>query len=153
MRYIGVDLHTNCFTVCILTESGRVRFQEYRLKELKAFVKTLQTTDALAVEATGNTRFFREAVAAHVAKVVVVDPGQFEVIKKSVKKTDKNDAQLLAWFLSKDMLPAARMKDKTQAPISSLVHTRDKLVKLRTTRINKIHGIVVAHGLESRKEA
>jgi transposase len=153
MRYLGVDLHTNCFTVCVRSESGKEKLVTYRMSELTRFVKTLKETDKLAVEATGNTRFFIDAVEPHIKEAVAVNPGKFEVIKASIKKTDKNDAKLLALFLSKDMLPEARLKDKQQAQISSLVGTRDKLVKLRTTLLNKIHNILNHHGIKSKKEA
>ena len=66
----------------------------------------------MAVEITGNTRLFHDAVAPHVARVVVVDTNQFRVISQSVKKTDPHDARLLSLYLSKNMLPEVRMKDK-----------------------------------------
>lgn len=153
MRYLGVDLHTNSFTVCCRTESGKEKLATYRMSELELFLKTLKDTDKLAVEATGNTRFFIDRVKPYVDETIAVDPNKFEVIKSSIKKTDKNDARLLSWFLSKDMLPEARLKDKKQSQISSLVGTRDKLVKLRTTLLNKIHGILNCHGIKSKKEA
>ena len=92
-RYIGVDLHRNQFTVCILAENGREYLSEYRLEQLPHFVSKLRPTDELAVEVTGNTRLFYDAVAPHVAKVVVVNPTQFRLIRQSVKKTDPHDAQ------------------------------------------------------------
>jgi len=63
-----------------------------------------------------------------VSKVVVVNPNQFEVIRKSVKKTDRHDARTLALFLSKDMLPESRLKEPAHAQLNSVAHTRDKLV-------------------------
>ena len=60
----------------------------------------------------------------------MINPSQFKVISKSVKKTDKNDARVIAEFLSKDMVPEVKMKDKKTAQINSLANTRDKLVKL-----------------------
>lgn len=75
------------------------------------------------------------------------------MVKRSVAKTDKRDAANLALFLAKDLLPEARMKDTAQAELSSLVGTRDKLVKQRTALINKLHARSVAHGRRERKEA
>ena len=37
-RYIGVDLHRNQFTVCVIAENGREYFSEYRLEHLARFV-------------------------------------------------------------------------------------------------------------------
>lgn len=88
-----------------------------------------------------------------VAECVVVNPSQFEVIKQSFKKTDKNDSEALARFLNKGLLPSSWMKDELHAEVNSLANTRDKLVKLRTILLNKIHAHLKGAGYESRKEA
>ena len=51
----------------------------------------------LAIEATDNSRWFREQVQDHVACVVVVTLGKFEVIRRSVKKTDRNNTRAIAF--------------------------------------------------------
>lgn len=152
-RFIGVDLHPNCFTVCVLNQQGTQTFQDYKLADLEPFTAGLRRTDSVAVEATGNTRFFCEHLTGRVKRVVVVNPRQFEVIKRSAAKTDKRDAANLALFLSKGLLPEARMKEREQAELSSLVQTRDKLVKQRTALINKLHARSNSHGRPLRKEA
>jgi len=152
MRYLGVDLHTNSFTVCYLT-GNRNRLRTYRLKDLLQFKKGLKKTDELAVEATGNTRYFVDSIKSTISEVSIVNPKQFSIIRKSVKKTDKNDAKSIAYFLSKEMLPVVRIKTKKQSQISSLVGTRDKLVKLRTSLFNKIHNIFNSYGINIKKES
>jgi transposase len=151
-RYVGVDLHRNRFTVCVLAENGREYLSEYRLEQLPLFVRRLRPSDELAVEVTGNTRLFYNAVVSHVAKVVVVNPTQFKVVRDSVKKTDPHDARALAFFLSKGMLPEVRMKDKLHAQLASLTQTRDMLVKQRTALKNKINNILSAHGINLPRE-
>jgi transposase len=151
MRFIGVDLHSNQITVCYLTKSGQETHRTFSLKDLAEFQKTLRRTDRLAVEATGNTRWFVSQINELVASVVIVNPNQFEVIRKSVKKTDRHDARALALFLSKELLPEARLKDERAAEINSLATTRDKLVKLRTTLVNKLHALHRGRGWQSRK--
>lgn len=151
MRFIGVDLHSNQLTACYLTSSGQETHRTFGLKNLADFQKTLRRSDRLAVEATGNTRWFVAQIKARVAALVIVNPSQFEVIRKSVKKTDRHDARALALFLSKELLPEARLKDERAAEINSLAATRDKLVKLRTTLINKLHALHRGRGIESRK--
>jgi transposase len=153
MRDLGVDLHSNSFTVAFRNGSGRVGVRSYKLERLSEFARVLKKTDRIAVEATGNTRYFVDKVSALVSEVVVVNPNRFEIIKSSVNKTDGNDAKTLALFLSKDMIPKARLKTEDSARLSSLVGTRDKLVKLRTTLINKIHNLLNSQGIKSKKEA
>jgi len=152
-RHIGIDLHRNQFTCCVRLENGRNYLTEWKLEDLPRFVKKLRPADEIAVEVTGNTRLFYEAVAPSVARVVAVDPNQFKVISHSVKKTDPNDARNLALYLEKDLLPEVRMKDKTQAQLASLTQTRDTLVKLRTALKNKVNNILSAHGINLEKEA
>jgi transposase len=153
MSYLGVDLHSNSFTVCYRSSQGKERIATFDIRRVGQFRKTLRKRDELAVEATGNTSWFVEQISDRVSKVVVVDPHQFKVIRKSVKKTDKHDAKTLAYFLSKDMLPEARMKSKENAQLHSLAGTRDKLVKQRTALINKIHNVLNSHGLKYKKES
>jgi transposase len=152
-RHIGIDLHRNKFTCCVRLENGRNYLTDWKLEDLPRFVKKLRPNDEIAVEVTGNTRLFRDAVAPHVARVVAVDPSQFKVISHSVKKTDPNDARNLALYLEKDLLPEVRMKDKAQAQLASLAQTRDTLVKLRTSLKCKINNILSAHGINLEKEA
>jgi len=154
-RYIGVDLHTNSITACYLEEGVDTRFKTYQLTPaaLRCFIQSLQPDDELAVESTGNTEFFVEAVSDAVSRVVVVNPRQFKVITSSVKKTDKNDAQTLAFFLSKDMLPESRRKSKEHQQVGSLSQTRDKFVKSRTYFMNKVHGILNTNGIKLKKES
>jgi len=152
-RYIGIDLHRNCFTACLRLENGREYLKTWKLERLETFASKLRPTDEVAVEVTGNTRLFHDAVAPHVGRVVTVNPSQFKVITHSVKKTDPNDARNLALYLAKDLLPEVRMKDKTRAQIASLTQTRDSMVKLRTALKNKVNNICSAHGVNLTKES
>jgi transposase len=152
-HYIGIDLHRRRFTCCVRLENGRNYLSDWSLARLPQFVKTLRPSDEIAVEVTGNTRLFYDAVAPHVARVVVVDPNQFRVISHSVKKTDPNDARSLALYLAKGLLPEVRMKEKAQAEVASLTQTRDRLVKLRTAMKNKVNNLLSARGIELDKEA
>lgn len=154
-RHIGVDLHTNSITVCYLETDKEERFKTYQLTAaaLRCFKQSLKPTDKLAVEATGNTEFFVSAVEDKVSKVEIVNPGQFDVIRKSVSKTDKNDARSLAYFLSKEMLPTCRRKSKAHQRVGSLSQTRDKFVKSRTYFMNKVHGILNGCGIKLKKES
>jgi transposase len=152
-RYLGVDLHRNCFTVCTLGEDGKSELKKWSIHSLGEFAQEVQATDAVAVEATGNARYFCQALQAKGCRLVVVNPHQFQVISRSVKKTDARDAKTLAEFLAKDMLPEVRLKEDLPAEIASLLQTRDKLVKLRTTLKNKINNLLAARGILIRRES
>ena len=154
MAFIGVDLHTNSFTICRLRDDGSEGFETFALSAsaLQAFCQSLDADDEIAVESTGNTTWFCDEIRACVGRIVVVNPRQFQVIRKSVNKTDRNDARSLAFFLSKDMLPETRLKSTAEAELGSLVATRDVFVKQRTMLLNKIHAMFVRRGCKLKKE-
>ncbi|HUZ95272.1 MAG TPA: IS110 family transposase [Edaphobacter sp.] len=152
-RYLGVDLHRTQFTVCTRWESGRTYLRQWPIKELKLFAGQLRKGDEIAVEATGNTRLFYDAVVEHVERVAVVNPAQFKVISQSVKKTDRNDAELLALYLAKGLLPEVRMKERNQREMSHLAQTRDLLVKQRSALKAKINNLLSAEGINLKREA
>jgi len=152
-QYIGVDLHRNSFTTCVWNEEGKSEIKRWPIQGLKVFARGLSAEDEVAVEATGNVRMFSEALKESGCRVRVVNPHQFDVISRSVKKTDEHDAKILAEFLAKGMLPEVRMKDGLQARVASLVQTRDKLVKLRTVLKNKVNNLLAGHGILLRKES
>ncbi len=154
-RYIGVDLHTNSLTACYFEKDNETHFKTYQLTPgaLRCFKQSLRPSDELAVEATGNTEFFVEAMSGAASRIVIVNPRAFKVICHSVKKTDKNDARTLSYFLSKDMLPEARRKSKAHQKVCSLSQTRDKFVKSRTYFMNKVHGILNTCGIKLKKES
>lgn len=153
MRFIGVDLHTTTLTVCYLTSMSEFRFEKYDLAQIESFAARLEADDELAVEATGNTRWFIGQVEKRVARVVVVNPREFEVTKKSVKKTDRRDALNLARFLAVDMLPEVRRKSESAETVARLNETRAKLVRLKTCLLNKIHALAVSRGWKLKKES
>jgi hypothetical protein len=119
MSYVGVDLHQNSITVCRRTSEGSEAFETLTLSpaDMECFCLSLDADDELAIEATGNSAWFRDQVLPCVGRVVVVNPSQFKVIRKSVKKTDRNDAAALALFLVKDMLPETRAKTGRSAAV------------------------------------
>lgn len=153
-RYIGVDLHKNTFTVCYLSkESQELKSFKVSKSGIEGFKATLGKSDEVAVESTGNTGYFVREIKRAAKVVRIINPTQFKVISHSVKKTDEKDAEIIAKYLSKGLVPEVRMKSKEDAQLSSLIGTRDKFVKLRTMLKNKIHNILNANGIVTKKES
>ncbi len=153
-RCIGVDLHKKSFTVCYKDKGVEEKTAEYRTtaKGIEEFKGTLRKRDKVAVESTGNTGHFAREIEGCVGSIKIVNPTQFKIIANSVRKTDKLDAGTIAEYLSKGLIPEVRMRSKEQSQTASLIGTRDKLVKLRTALKNKIHNILNANGIITRKE-
>ena len=151
-RHIGIDLHTNSFTACILREGVDAESLTLLLESgMERFIKMLQPGDEVAVESTGNSRWFRERVQEHVGRVVVVAPSQFKVIRHSVKKTDKNDARAIATFLGAGLLPEARVKSRVQAELATAIKLHEQGTRQRVQCINTVHAMFNAHGIKIKK--
>lgn len=151
-RNIGIDLHRNNFVAATRAENGRTYLRTWKMEELDRYAATLRPDDRLAVEMTTNTRLFHDAVRPAVRDVQVVNTTQFKVITKSTKKTDKHDAQTLALYLEKDMLPTVRLKEVAQGQLAALVSTRDTLVKQRTSLKNKVNNRFAMYGRPIQRE-
>jgi transposase len=153
-RYLGVDLHKNCFTVCYLNRKGEYQLQTFRVSErgIAEFCATLGKTDEVAVESTGNTGYFVGQITPCVNRVRIVNPSQFKIIAQSVKKTDAHDALTLARYLAKGLIPEVRMRKKEERQLHSLIGTRDKFIKLRSALKNKLHNILNANGIVTPRE-
>ena len=108
-----------------------------------------ESTIELAVEATGNARYFKNKMEAEGFGVLVVNTSKFKVITMSTKKTDANDAATLAFYLSKDMLPQSHLCDQTSEEIRRMLKTRSILVSSTVKIKNQIHGMLLGYGIET----
>ena len=113
--YVGVDLHKTQFTVnAIDGETGEVvligmfrtdceGYNAY-IEKMHCIEEKSGNSIEMAVEATGNARYFKNRMEKEGFGVVVVNTNKFKVIAESTKKTDANDAATLAFYLSKGIL-------------------------------------------------
>jgi transposase len=114
---------------------------------------SLKRSDEIAVEATGNTRWFCEQVQKKAGEIRIVNPRGFEVIKSWAKKTDEHDAKNLAKFLKANLLPEVRRKSVEAEVVQRMNETRTKFVRMQTSLKNKIHGLAVSRGWKLKKES
>ncbi|NQY82894.1 MAG: transposase [Alphaproteobacteria bacterium] len=99
-----------------------------------------------------DVAWFCDEVCPCIGRIVVVNPGQFQVIRQSVKKTDHNDAHTSAFFLFKDMLPETHLKSVAEAELVSLVQTHDSFVRSCALLLNRIHALYNRRGTKFKKE-
>src|SRR5208337_3383858 len=147
--YVGVDLHKTQFTTFYRKEGQDGKHQIFvndskGYRDFKTHLGKITCADdevRIAVESTGNTRYFKNTVEPWGCEVVVVNTLKFKVINESVKKTDKHDARTLAEFLEKDMLPEAHICSWKSEELRRLLKVRQTLVRTTVTVKNQIHGM------------
>lgn len=155
---VGIDLHKTQFTVCALNEDGEYLVERiYRTTEegYSDFIQEMHSQEdkgysvELAVETTGNARFFKNRMEKEGFVVKVVNTNRFKVITLSTKKTDANDAATLAYYLMKEMLPEAHLCSQTSEEVRRLLKTRSVLVQSMVKIKNQIHGMMLGYGIET----
>jgi len=153
VTYIGVDLHKEQFTVCYRVTEGNETIREFDNGEegISDFKQTLSCLDMVAVEAVGRARYFVKQIAPLVRKVVLVTPWKYAILTTSIKKTDANDARVLALGLEKDILPVARLRTEAAHQVRALLNARELLVAHRVRLMNVMESIVANYGIKIPK--
>ena len=85
MSFIGVDLHTTSFTVCRLAADGSEAFETWQLAaaDLDRFCLSLDADDEIAVEATGNSAWFRDPFNYPHRRFAVLHRGRCRSIERA----------------------------------------------------------------------
>ncbi len=154
---VGVDLHKTQFTVCALDEeTGAIELEDEFRTNADGYVDFINRMHGveeerghvieLAVESTGNARFFKNKMEAEGFGVVVVNTNKFKVITMSTNKNDAHDAETLAFYLLKEMLPESHLCDQTSEEIRRMLKTRSILVQATVKMKNQIHGMMLGYG-------
>ena len=156
---VGVDLHTTQFTVCALVEGDLIIHEEvYPTTEegYRSFIKWAHGAEeeykygvSIAIEATGNARYFRNMMEHEDFSVIVINTMKFKVIVASATKTDKRDAYTIAYFLGKDMLPESHLCDQDTEELRKLLSERSDLVSLMVKTKNKAHALLRGYGIQT----
>lgn len=157
---IGVDLHKTQFTVRMLSEDRKIDESGIYPTRNNGYQRFLEVVDSVvekgykptvAVESTGNTRFFMNKLLSAGIEVKVVNTLKFKVINESVKKTDGHDARTLAEFLEKDMLPESVLCSQESEDIRRVIKTRAILVKSLVSMKNQVHALLLGYGIETKR--
>jgi len=151
--WVGVDLHKGQFTCYVKGEKGAYRRFATNAAGYTAFLRMLEMFRAneqeceVAVESTGNARYFVTMVQRLGVQVRVINTLKFKVVNESVNKTDRHDAKTIAEFLAKDMLPEARLCGEKSEALRRLVKSRTMLVTTVVKLKNQVHGVALGYGL------
>ena len=130
MNFIGVDLHKKIITVCVMDERLAVLARKTlycdQPDRIVEFFRQFRPFKVV-VEATASYHWLVELVEPLAEKVVLANPKKLRVIAESTKKTDRLDAQVLAEFLARDMIPQSYIPTPRQRQHRALVrHRQDR---------------------------
>lgn len=153
MYYVGVDLHKKVIMVCVM-DANRKIVQRAKLypNEPRRIVEFFEALEEYQVvfEATASYRWFAELLEPTAKEIVLANPAKLRVIAESTKKTDKLDAQILAEFLARDMVPRSYMPTPRQRQHRALVRHRDYLRRRETSVKCKIRHVLADYNADRK---
>jgi transposase len=110
MKYVGIDLHRQTISICVVNKERTVlerkRFLCSDVKRILAWFRELGEFE-FVVEAMGTYDWLVELLEPLAKRWLLANPSKMRVIAQTAKKTDREDAQTLAEFLALGLIPRA----------------------------------------------
>ena len=157
MAFIGVDLHSNRFTVARMSignEELTIMKDTYTFESesYRRFEESLDSEDYLLVENSTNAFWFHDLICDQVEACYVYNTNE---VKRKGNKNDKLDAEKLAKKLGyyvlmggdeKD-LPTVYVPEEKVRELRGLTTTYQMYNKMKTQMKNRIHSILKQNGI------
>lgn len=152
---IGCDLGDKKSELCVLQADGTVERPKpvrTRAEELTAFFSKAAKAHVV-IEVGAHSRWVTELLEKLGHRVTVANPRKVQLITASAKKSDRNDAELLARLGRADptlLSPVKHRSNQVQADLA-VAKARDQLVKTRTALVNHVRGTCKSFGVKLAK--
>jgi transposase len=149
-EYIGIDLHKQFFQACAVDSTG-VRQWEGRFPRTEGGVTLLRArcaaTTVIAVEATGPTWAFVDALVPTGATVCVVDPRKTKLKAGVAAKTDRLDARRLADAVRRESVVSIYVPTPAVRELRELCRARHQVIRLRSRVSQMIRALLLRSGV------
>lgn len=144
--YAGIDLHSSSNHIGIINEQDRRVFRKKLANDLGRILEALapfkKDLKGVVVESTFNWYWLVDALMDQGFQLHLANPSAIQKYKGLKHSDDNHDAFWLAHLLRLGILPEGYIYPKAQRPVRDLLRKRGHLVKLRTSLILSLQGIV-----------
>jgi transposase len=150
MFFVGLDLGDKFSYITIIDQDGEM-IEESRLPTTKAsFQRKFATLQPcrVAMEVGSHSRWVSQQLKDLGHDVLVANARKLRAIYHNPRKGDRADAETLARLARLDpelLSPIHHRSPKAQVDLA-LLHSRDALIRSRTSLINHVRGIVKSSG-------
>ena len=146
-EYIGIDLHKGFLQACALAPTGERcwegRFPRSAEGLSRLIARGVGPESAIAVEASGPTWAFVDALAPTGATVCVVDTRKTKLKAGYAAKTDRLDARRLADALRRESVVSIYIPPPAVRELREACRGRHQLVRLRTRLAQMIRALLL----------
>jgi transposase len=145
--YIGIDLHKAFFQACAIGATGDRRWEGRFPRTAEGIAQLVRrgvgADAAIAVEASGPTWAFVDALEPTGARVCVVDPRKTRLKAGFAAKTDRLDARRLADALRRDSVVSIYVPAPAIRELREVCRGRHQVVRLRTRLAQMIRALLL----------
>lgn len=146
-EYIGIDLHKAFVQACALAPTGERRWEGRFPRSADGVTRLIARgvgpDSAIAVEASGPTWAFVDALAPTGATVCVVDTRKTKLKAGYAAKTDRLDARRLADALRRESVVSIYIPPPAVRELREVCRGRHQLVRLRTRLAQMIRALLL----------
>lgn len=150
MIFVGCDFHSHFQRIAMLdTETGELieRSSSHENGEAKQFYAPLSTPARIGLESTSNTQRFERLLGELGHKLWIGDAAQIWAMVVRKQKTDPRDAAHLLDLLMSDRFPRIWLPSPQDRDARQLIVHRQKLVRMRASIKNQLHGLTMSQGI------
>ena len=144
--YAGIDLHSNNSYLGISDEEDRRHYMKRLPNQADVILAELEPYRAdlagIVVESTFNWYWLVDVLMDNDYKIHLANPAGIQKYKGLKYSDDCHDAFWLAHMLRLGILPEGYIYPKEWRPVRDLLRKRGHLVRLRTSLINSLQGII-----------
>lgn len=146
-QYIGIDLHKTFFQACVLSATGERcwegRFARTTEGIARFIARGVGPAQAIAVEASGPTWAFVDALTDTRAAICVVDPRKTKLKAGCAAKTDRLDARRLADALRRESVVSIYIPPPAIRELREVCRGRQQVIRLRTRLAQMIRALLL----------
>jgi len=148
MRYCGMDVSDRSSRICIIDEAGEVLHEGLVMNDTDGLRQFFERAEPMVVgiEACGTSAWLAEEISRYGHVVKVLHPQSIEALVKG-RKTDRNDARMLAQVLRGGWYREVHQKSRDSRWLRSLIQARSKLVMTESSISVQIQGLMKHWGL------
>lgn len=157
MYTLGIDLHKKSSVWMLIDEQRTELWKENVLchpDHITIAVKNIPvplTEIQVAIEPVAGWRWVSKMLEDNGMDVHIAHPRKIQLIAKSTKKTDTEDARTLANLLLAGYFPEAHKSSDEIYQLRLLLRERTFIIRQRTSIKNQLHGIATTQGLHEIK--
>ena len=153
MNFVGIDLHKKTIVLCVTNQEASVVDRRKLFcdqpDKIRAYFKQLGPFQAV-VEATASYEWLWQLLEPLADRLVLAHPKKLRIIAESTRKSDRLDAQVLAEFLARGMIPQAYRPTPRQRAYRVLVRQRCYLQRAQAKLRVKIRRVLSHYNAERR---